>query len=392
MKISFDRYLVFGSAILAITGFQSAGAQEIDINDGQVLTEADLLAGNFQGNMFQLGPSTVFNINSGGLVAALGSFDGIFDLQGSRFQVASGGALADGSLISNTHINIEFGGEIGQSFQAFGSTVNINGGVTGRSGRFRDQSFVTATNSQLGRDLIIGDRSSLVVQGGSVGLNLDVSGGSSFTIRSGVVGRSIGASSNSVLNIEGGNIGSSGALSSGSTLNMSGGTLGAGFDVSASSVANISGGTVEGMLVHGGSLLNIDGGQFLNGIRARETGRVNLSGGSILGGVLELSQSSTLNMFVNKAWIDGEILDLEQGVSTVITTRGEALFETILSDGSFYSFQLSETGNGNTISENATVRVTLVVPNSATIYALLAGGCFASRRRRSDFGSSAIQD
>jgi hypothetical protein len=132
-------------------------AQPVQVNAGQVLTEADLTAGTFLGQTFSLATGAAFQINSGGRVAPTGTASNPFSwnqagvevMQGGVFEgdvntvpgvrdinitVQSGGLIGDGANFFDSNITIEHGGEIGRGVWVNAlapMTINMNGGTIG---------------------------------------------------------------------------------------------------------------------------------------------------------------------------------------------------------------------------------------------------------------------
>jgi hypothetical protein len=110
----------------------------VEVNAGQILSEADLIAGSFQGAQFELGPATVFNINDGGILDRLGESVfpfSPFDFHGSTVNVNAGGTFGDApggpeTSVSHVTINLYADGTILRTFRpAAGAVVNVYGGV-----------------------------------------------------------------------------------------------------------------------------------------------------------------------------------------------------------------------------------------------------------------------
>ena len=95
-------YRISLAAFVSFVGL-SASAQTdtiIEVNDGETLAEADLLAGSFMGQGFALKPGTLFKINEGGLLGPVGNsveFRGSglfsFDFGGSAIALQPGGSM-----------------------------------------------------------------------------------------------------------------------------------------------------------------------------------------------------------------------------------------------------------------------------------------------------------
>jgi len=102
------------------------GATTVEVDDGQTLTEADLLAGLFDGQAFALDADTTFNINFGGVIGTVGdaSIDpgAPFDFggatvnlnDGGRFRSTTSPSVAPRSVVSNLTLNYFAGGASGR--------------------------------------------------------------------------------------------------------------------------------------------------------------------------------------------------------------------------------------------------------------------------------------
>jgi len=193
----------------------------IQINTGQTITNADLMAGVFDGEAFSLGPDAVFEINSGGAIGPVGQhvingLDIFFDFIGSTVNVNSGGAFVsnpptpqfDPSLTTNLRLNVFPGGTVGDSF-----------GVG---------------------DLVFGNGVSVVnIRGGETGILFDANGDTVVNIFDGQLGDRAQAFGGSEVNLYGGRIGDSYDAFSGSVLNVFGGAIGDDFDAFSGSTVNI---------------------------------------------------------------------------------------------------------------------------------------------------------
>ena len=123
-------------------------------------------------------------------------------------------------ILSNTQLNIDVGGSIGDLFNA-GDTSTENSNIE------------------------------VNILGGVIGSSFNANSGSTVNISGGGFWNFFNANSGSTVNISGGVLGFDFDANSGSTVNISGGTVGNAFDAFPSSTINISGGTVGDLsLIH----------------------------------------------------------------------------------------------------------------------------------------------
>tara|TARA_A100001391_G_scaffold142349_1_gene100124 strand:+ start:756 stop:2936 length:2181 start_codon:yes stop_codon:yes gene_type:complete len=122
------------SATLTVARAEVSGAVVI-VGDGETLTEADILAGSFNGQSFGLGPETVFQIESGGKIGPIGNpyKDLLVNMSGSRIILLDGSIFTTstvGSYLGNVVIDAEHGSLLQDSIRvANSSVVNFNGGA-----------------------------------------------------------------------------------------------------------------------------------------------------------------------------------------------------------------------------------------------------------------------
>jgi hypothetical protein len=129
-------------AVAVLAGFL-ASAQVVEINDGETLTEADLLAGSFMGQSFELGPGLTFEINAGGAMGPINSSgraspqrgNAALDFADALVRVNDGGVYLDGSGPTNvTDLRLELleGGSLPGGLLLWGgSDIRIEGGSSG---------------------------------------------------------------------------------------------------------------------------------------------------------------------------------------------------------------------------------------------------------------------
>lgn len=317
----------------------SANAQTtIEVNAGQVLTEADLTSNSFMGQNFALGNQTVFEVNAGGAIGPVGvPAADRFSFEGSVINVRDGGFFS-----------------------------SLSGGSSG--------SFAPS---------VVGGADINIYTGGVAGAGLDIGAGTNLGVVGGAVGDLLRANAGSVLNLSDGVVGNQGQFFMGSQANISGGSLGSSMIAYSGSQIALTGGSIgEDALAAGGSLFEISGGSVASGLNLYASAVVNVSGGSIADGIIA-NAGSTLNLFVTDLNIGGEQYALELGESLIVTERGGALLTATLADGSLLELDLNpffSQGN-DAIATGATLSVTLV-PSPASMALLGAGGLLAARRRR----------
>jgi len=194
----------------------------------------------------------------------------------------------NGSIGSNTKLNLFDGGRIGESFEAgvpFGFSmnveINISGGMVGDGFDANGGSTVNVSAGMIGRSFRANGGSTVNISGGVVGDAFRANGGSTVNISGGSVGHGF-SSFFSEVNISGGSIGRSGEALEGSTVNISGGSTGVEFNAYDRSTVNVSGGYLGGSFnAFPGSTTNISGGRVGQNFRAIDTAVVNVTGGVV---------------------------------------------------------------------------------------------------------------
>ena len=124
------------SATLTVARAGASGAVVI-VGDGETLTEADILAGSFNGQSFGLGPETVFQIESGGKIGPIGNpyKDLLVNMSGSRIILLDGSEFVTldgsvGSYLGDVVIDAEHGSLLQDFVRIANSSVaNFNGGA-----------------------------------------------------------------------------------------------------------------------------------------------------------------------------------------------------------------------------------------------------------------------
>lgn len=259
-----------------------AHATDVQVDSGQTLTAADLLAGSFLGQQFTLDAGTTFEINDGGVIGPLGVFGAPFDLGGSTVNVNSGALFAStdpGSsnfvqtVTRNVNINLFDGGTIGENFFAeSGTNIHISGGQT------------------LG--------------------NLALFAGAEATVTGGTVGELFTAFTGARINISGGNIVNNLVAVDFSRIDISGGTFGSEITTFDGSVTNISGGVIgDEFVAFDGAIVNlfvtslkIDGVDVA--LNLDEELLIEQRGGSVLEAVL--ADGSALEFTLNGDFVSGD--------------------------------------------------------------------------------------
>lgn len=382
---------VMAAAICAISGAAS-GQTVVTVVSGQTLTEADLLAGSFNGTPFTLGPDTILRVLFGGTIGPISVHPAppppAVSFQGTRVQLAGGNFVttpsetgAEASRFSDVTLQMS-SGALGNFVQASRSSLSVqgSGASVGRSVTFFQGSTVNISRGLIDRDFLLTDNGSMVVSGSAnVGTNLELRNGSSLIVSGGTIGPSLGVFNGGTLTVTGGSIGSNAAVGSNSTAAFTGGTF-QGIDFSGGSTVDISGSTniVRDLQLFSGSVANISGGNIGSNFDIWDNSIANVRGG-IIGPSMRLLQTSTLNLFVTQATIDGVPLQLTPFQTFEITTRA-GLLEVLLEDGSFFDLRLS--GGTDFVSATGTLTVTLVVPAPGAAALLALSGALAARRRR----------
>lgn len=244
------------------TSNNSAIAQNILVNTGETLTESDLNAGSFMGQIFTLGPSTTFDINDGGEVGPLGEVTNLGNVAGP-FE--------------------------GRTFDLGGSTLNIHNG-----------GGISTSDTPLDRYSYIANADINVMPGGYAGGILFVSSDTTIDFSGGSVGI-FGAELNSVVNVSGGTFYDTFIATAGSTINVSGGDFLLDFITNGATV-NLSGGNFPSIVSTGP--VNIYGSEFaLDGIPVTHP-TVNIPEGSVLTGTYPDGSVMIMNAFAGNFMSD----------------------------------------------------------------------------------------
>jgi len=256
-------------ALVAVSGF-AGGAMGGDepvqlVFDDGLITEADLLAGMFDGQNFTLGELLELTIRDAAELDILGNLgdrsddsDNIyFDFLGTNVRLESGGtlnsSLSAGTAIENINLTLADGAKTDRALGFLNSTIRVDGGILSDAVR------------------LIGD-TSLSVIGGSVGNTLDVGAGAGVEIHGGTVGAGLMVQSGGSLVMTGGEVGYNLNIFEGTTALLAGGRAGFGF---------LSPGGGTGIRLRPGSSLLIDGTDAVGDISFGEGSRLEMRSGSI---------------------------------------------------------------------------------------------------------------
>jgi hypothetical protein len=285
--------LCAASVLLVLLARVVAAQTTINVNAGQTLTDADLLAGSFQGTNFALGPNTTFEVNEGGRIGPVGV---ALDFNESIVNINNGGRIHTLVTCSHVTLNVRSGGEIS-------SRVGANSGVTLN-----------------------------VFDGGTIGQGVTANSGTTVNFFGGTTDSSLlfpfRANAGSTVNIQGGSIGS--LQSNGSTIEMSGGIVGS-FDARSNNTIDISGGSILGFRVGVSSVVDISGASF-NGFRAESGSTSNITGG-VFGSSFFSDSDSEVSIFGNEFVLNG----VPFSGSTVSLVDTDILSGTLV-DGSPFIF------------------------------------------------------
>ena len=414
------------TTLLAIAGLTAAVSAQtsVAVNANQVLSGADLLAGEFQGNAFTLGEDTIFEINTAGAIEPIKPDDaGPIDFAGSTIQLNSGGRIRSDFATPSGAIN---------------ARIQITNGIVERFFRASSGTAIEMTSGVIERDLALTDGAQLRIAGGQAGNFISGLSGSAITLDLGSIGDELRvAGAGSTLSVNGGFLGDAFTIGSGATFTVTAGTVGNNGVIEQSATMRVTGGTVGSGLDLNGSL-DISGGQFGNNIQARQGSSIMMSGGAIngftqlfdatmtltggsVGSQLQILDGSTVTMsggsvgeallvdggtfrmsggsvsegivvtetgrvelFGTRFFLDGaELGDLVVGEAFEITDREVTLLAQ-LADGNFVEFDLTtQPGFGtDRFFDGSVITVTRVVPAPTTLAVLAGMGLAGVRRRR----------
>lgn len=295
--------------------------------------------------------------------------------------------VAPSGLRAGQTLTVQVGGELHDHFAAVDAVLNVEDGVVG-DGLEAARSMVNISGGVVG-DLFQAYDSNVNISGGEVG-RFSAHPGTSVNITGGAIASvwSFSPTKQVVVDISGeAAIGYLDAYA-GSVVNMAGGTVDGHFGV-LSAVATISGGLVRGGLsLNNNSTVSFFGGTIAGNLTTTSSPgtEVNISGGHVEG-FLTIRSAVELNLFGRQFLLDGILLDeLQVGKSFTIADRNMIL-SGVLADGTAFSFDLNSrtTLNVDYISPDATLTVTLVVPEPASVTLTSLGYVLLLRRRRLDF-------
>ena len=366
------------------------------VGPGQTMTEADLLAGFFDGRAFALDDATVIKLD--GDLAPLGTHESPFDLGWARVDVGPSGVVGSGgggasAGLTRVLLNMEPGGSIGDGFNMTDAVLNMAGGSIGTGLSVTDLGVINMADGSIGDGMTVDDLGTVTVKNGAVGADTIVTGGT-LNMDGGTLGNDTVVELNGTLNIDGAAVGddlfanTTGTVNlfSGSigirfqvqrrnAVNVYGGTIGGGMRVFPESSLNMRGGTIENVNliecgaeitggtiglailnngatvdlldgtigdqtnIRAGSMLNMHGGALGDSVDVSAS-TVNLHGGTVGIGYRAMDGSVT-NLYVQNARVDGVPIPLEIGERVAITQRGGELLEATLLDGSLVDFRLN---------------------------------------------------
>lgn len=321
----------------------------IQINAGETLRESDLLAGQFNGQSFVLGPDLTIDVNDGGAIGPVGTenityADTPFDFGGATININDGGRLLSGftagreSILANAILNVYEGGVV-ENVTHFhrGAVLNIHGGAVHQK-----------CESYIGSMINLYD--------GVLGTQFKGHPGSFINVFGGVVegGMFVQAAT---LNVFGGDVGS-GLRASQGVINVFGGEIGTAFRP-VNAVVSVSGGYVDRVEFSGGSAY-IAGGEIGEGseaysdafveisdgivgddFRAGSTGaELRVSGGD-LGEAYHAESGSVTRLEVFYAFINGVPLELSPTQDYEVMQRSGELLHARLHDGTLIDLVLS---------------------------------------------------
>lgn len=187
------------------------------------------------------------------------------------------------------------------------------------------------------------------------------------------------------LNVNGGTVGSNLRIDHGGVVTINGGVVGDLLLPLSGSELNINGGTVEGLIQTDNAIVNITGGN-LGGLFVATNGSIiNVSGSNIgadlVSNTFSVESGSIANLFVTDAFLaDGNPLDLDFGVTTVLDHRG-TLLQGHFADGSPFVFDLDANFDVNDFFPIGSLTITLVpAPGSVILFGF--SGLAITRKRR----------
>ena len=278
---------------------------------------------------------------------------------GQNVTLLEGGVFSDFSYLYEAKLTID-GGEVGHYGLALNSEVNIVSGTLKGAFEALDGTKLRISGGDVG-PFWAGKGTEVIISGGSV---------SSFT------------ASDSVVSISGGNLGSGVGVGR-TTLSITGGSISGNFRAGEGSVVHFRGGAIGNFAdAKAGSTFYQSGGSIGVAFEAESGSVVTISGGTRRND-FDANGGSTVNFIGTDFFLDGVLIDLEIGETTIITERGGTL-SGILADGTPFSHDLFTTDEQlrDFFSTDATLTVTLVPePSSLFLVGLLSIAASCTRKK-----------
>ncbi|MCA9259304.1 MAG: hypothetical protein KDA61_08900, partial [Planctomycetales bacterium] len=282
-----------------LVGAAASQEAQVLVEAGQALTDAELTAGEFQGQSFTLGPDTLFEVQQGGVLGPVSdpaSHTGMpFDFGGSSVTIRPGGALGGAftriNEVSHVTLDIYEDARVESNLVATASELSIHGG-TASYVETKDGGKMNIGGGVLS-DVRV-DRSELMQSGGSIRTSL---------------------------------------VASQSTVRFTGGAAQT-MNLANASVAYISGGTIGRLSSSPDSMVNLSGGSVdsLN----QSFGALHASGGTI---GRRFSSSDKGDTFVGgEFYLDG----IPYQLPTISFTQPESIFSGSFADGSPFVFSSAQ--------------------------------------------------
>ena len=270
------------------------------------------------GNLQSVDSNTQLNVNTGGSV-------------GDNFDAGK----SNRGTSSNIEVNIA-GGSVGHSFEAFGGTkVNITGGTVGFNFRAQHGSSVNISGGRVRTQFVAMDGSSVNINGGEIGDDFAAQAGSRVTVSGGSIGDDFHTAGGSMVDVTGGTF-TRDLLAEG-IVNFGGGSVLGQILVNGGNLT-VSGGSIVGLEVDANSTTEISGGRF-SFLRARSGSRSVLAGGTI-GRQLITNSGSDITLLGGEFRLEGvPIPGLETpGSSLQINLPSGSLLSGTLADGTPFAF------------------------------------------------------
>lgn len=341
----FNRYRVACCSLFTILAGGAAAQQTINLPPDTFPDQG----------YFDLNPGTQINVNVGGRLPQVGSFNTPFDLNDANAVVNVGGRVLGNSYLLRCDMEIRAGGLV-ESQMSFGDGcgVVVTGGTLSSGADFQEGSILQVMDGVVGQSWSIREGAEASITGGSIDTftvygNLDVSGGE-------LAGASISGTQANV-SITGGTV--SGSLLVGSTSNfsMSGGST-RNLTLTSNSVSMIDAGIVdEYFLANFDAVVFVNGGEFYGTSEVIRNAQANIFGGRF-SGTMRCVDDAVVNLFGSTATLAGNPIDIGIGQTVEITARDGSLLSVYLQDGSALEWQLNLL-NLFTLGEGATESATI---------------------------------